>query len=435
MSFVYNAIQNYFNGNQVVVDTVLPSGETIYENNFSKKVNAEFQGTADYRFQQAAKPNEQNFLLPLYDRNNFYGDDKTKAMEIANKSTLFRTNYNGLKAPEIRQPGVLYSELTGKPLEATDSFLKSSITVKPSRQDNHAENPAWARKMEYFGNNDFYTPKTVTAWSSFHAPVSDNVNGVPIYKDSDLDRVRDSFSLNKEMTNIPPTAPIRVQRPIAGVTRIKERNIDERRAADHVKVGGTFNKTMSAGAGSKTDALPLRFSRAKDLRKKPVVQADMFRNSFSNSNFIKQTPQNRQTKKEKMLFQYIGNPDINVPSTQKRDGIYSKNAPNKTLILNYKGLETKGNGNFIDNRQYAQQPKRNVKTLFGGAHRIYEPEPGLKLNIRNDGLNRVLHFKEKNVYTRNLFDASTTKDITLDVWRPNLQEKRHAVHGNNRLLL
>lgn len=431
---VIDSIQNFFSAAgqaastavSTAVDTVLPSGETMYENNFSKKVNNEFQGQLDYQYAEASKPNPNGYLLPNYDRSDMYN------LKGVTSSPMFKTNFNGVDNPETRQAGVVYSELTGKPMVTTPNYLENSVSVRKSLEALNVENPAWARKMEYFGNNDMYQPKTVSSWSDFHAPVTQNTAGVPIYSYQDLERTKDTFNINKEMTNIPPTPQIRVSSRRDGAIRVKPRPIEETRYLTNQKVNGTVNKYFG-NAGESVSALPTKFIGTKDYnQRRPIRVGDANRNETRVDNQLFLNPQSKPTKKEKLLFQYVGNAEGNK-ATQQRDGTFSKTT-NRVMFTNYKGLETSNTGQYIDNRQFTTKPKRHTQTLFAGkANHFFEPERETVV-VENNNFNRVLDYKFKNkpVYTnRPLFSDA---GVTLDVWKPKLQQKRQPVHNNTRLL-
>lgn len=433
MSFL-QSIQDYFTGPTEKVSTVLPSGETIYENNYSKKVSDNYQSVLDYNYFKAQQPNPEGFLTPQYDRTNLYDKDSPESrknlLKMTNQSSLFQTNFQGNETPQTRDANVMYSELSGMPLTMGTGYLEKSIPMTKSKQSNmeNVENPSWARKMEFFGNNDMYSPKVVSKWSDFHADITENVNGVPIYSQYDLQRAKDTFSMKNEMTNIPPTPQIRVPRRIDGEIRALPRTIDETRATDNVKVGGVLNKNMNVNASSKVSALPMRFSTTKDLRKKQVKFQAFDRNTSTKNNDLYNTTQSKQTKKEQMIFQYVGNPKAAVENSPKRDGIFSKHNPNRIMYMNYQGLSHDTNGKFIDNRNYYQKSKRQTSALSGSGQFLMPLDN--RQNIQNS-FNLVSNLKNKRVYeTKPLFG---TVETTLDVWKPNLQHKRHVQIENKRL--
>lgn len=435
---LFQSIQNYFNP-QTEVTTVLPSGETIYENNYSKKVLDNYQGVMDYRYAQALN-NQDGYLMPQYDRTAIYDKNnpttQKKLLQMANQSSLFQTNLNGNAEPQVREAGIVYSELTGLPMTEGTDYLKGSIPRKLIQQANmdNVENPPWARKMELFGNNDMYQEKKVSKWSDFNKDIPGHVNGLPIYSEYNLERAKDTFKIGNEMTNVLPTPQIRVPRRIDGEIRAIPKSTNEQRSLSNQKVSGGYNKNFefNLNASESVSALPHRYAPSKDLYKKQVTYQDIQRNHYSKENVLYSTTQGKPTKKEKMLFQYKGNEESAVAANNNRDGLFSKNTPNRIMFLNYQGLADDNTGKFIDNREFHQLPNRNFKAALAGRGQFLEKQPPKETVTIKNAFGMVSHNKNKRVYqNRPLFGLRD--DTNLDVWKPNLQHKRHNTIINKRL--
>lgn len=391
------------------VPTISPTGETIYENKMTEKIKNETQNAMNYRYNVAHFPNDKNYLLPLYDRNNPYPDSRNKS--IVN-SPLYKISGTEIK-PVQNKEGI--SPLTGLPFDMTIPNVESSITRSNHKMDLKEE-PSYHRRLEQLtGVSDYYVKKQEVSWNDFHAPVTQNINGTPIYSDTDYKRARENFSLNREGTNLLPFNQKTIPSIKAGTFRVKQKNVDDLRP-QFAKKQTVFVPPVGA-PGSLTSSLPFiqntdKWKVDQKYRSSENVRGGQIQNNNGARVFSQVVPkkENNKTlfswlsnpwnnnttgranrnvelkdaKKSHVLYSYYGNQDVLVPGTKDRKGHYSKIRKNKDYQTYY-GNGVYQHGNYNDNSMLRESRKnKNVE--------------GRKF-ITNDPVGKYNLYREKVVNT------------------------------------
>ena len=273
-------------------NVILPSGESTYESNFSKQVNAKLQANSDYRYSTARFPNPQNYVLPFYNRNDIYSQET--------QGPLFTTN------PNLDASLSNNSSLTGRPMELVHTNMTEQR--KSLKQFDLLPGSYSTRKFENLsGNSEFYFPKTEVAWGDFHDTSAQFANGTPVYPDSFLDRAKENFSEQSEGTNLLPVPQISVSAAKADVTRIMPRTVDDLRSSSRPKISELAGRTYGE---SGVNGGPINWAPLKEPKRPKNETYDYSLNTNLDSTLGGQfwKPENQKKPKTKMnIKNYVGN--------------------------------------------------------------------------------------------------------------------------------
>lgn len=374
-------------------EVILPSGESTYESNFSKQINAELQANSDYRYSAARFPNPKNYVLPFYNRNDIYSQESN--------GPLFSTN------PNLDASLSNNSTLTGLPMELVHTNM--SEQRRNIKQFDLLPGSYSTRKFENLsGNSELYFPKTEVAWGDFHDTSAQFANGTPVYPDSFLDRAKENFSEQREGTNLLPVPQISVSAPKADVTRIMPRTVDDLRTVSRPKIselagrtygeanvdGGALtwaplapmkrpkNETYDYSTGVNLDTtLGGQFWKPKN-QKKPrtkIYNKNYVGNGIDNKiNRTILSPNNTKRIPKKKQFTYTGNSNV----TQK--GVISRNS-----VLSRDKIDTPiapyiGNAHYnssLDSEMARNSLRENKKNTMSGTTEFITDK---SLNNTND---------------------------------------------------
>ena len=367
---------------------ILPSGETIYENTYSKQVAAEMQANADYRYSAARFPNPKNYTLPFYDRNNIYAPEST--------GPLFTTSPN-LNTSQSKQ-----STLTGMPMQMTHTNM--SEQRRRVKQFDLLPDSYGARKFENLsGQSELFFPKQEVTWDAIHDTQPQFANGTPVYPDSFLERAKDGFLEQNEGTNLLPIPKISVSAAKEGTLRIIPRNVDELRAETQPKVSelhGVLTGESSMTQGGFLTLAPqgpirrpknsgYNHSTNTDLdslfggnywkpvnEKKPRTKAykQNYLGPSTDTNVERNILDLVQTKAvpKKKEFGYVSNANVTSTGMISRETMMSREKVDE-VITPYIGNAFYSNGSYSRDSETFRENKKN--TMSG--HTEFLPLPGL----------------------------------------------------------